>query len=251
MSVNVNLQRLEMLAERGRTIARRGQQAPEQRGPREPGGWRITAAAKGRTRVRVYGYIGDSWFDDEATSAAKFVRELDGIGGDGIDLHLNSGGGSVFDAVAMHAALLNHPSDVVSYVDGIAASAASFLAMAGDEIVIEKPAKMMIHNARGIVLGSKADMREMADVLDDIDATIAQIYADRSGRSAAEFAAAMDAETWYSSAQAVDAGLADRVNNDKQADAGDGEDEDEQTEAAPEDRRSQMIRARARVALKG
>jgi ATP-dependent protease ClpP protease subunit len=218
------------LAERGRRLER-----PD---PTGTGGWRIYAAGSNmRSKVRVYGYIGDSWWDDGVT-AADFVRELDAIGPDGIDLHLNSGGGSVFDAVAMHAALVNHPSDIVTYVDGIAASAASFLAMAGDEIVIEKPAKMMIHNALvGYGIANKRDLRELADVLEELDGTIAQMYADRSGRPVAEFADAMDRETWYGSAAAVAAGLADRVAND--------------TTAAPEDRRSQLIRARARVTLEG
>lgn len=206
-----------------------------------PAGWRIAAAGGGRTKVMVYGYIGDTWWSDGVT-AADFVRELDGIGAGGIDLHLNSGGGDVFDAVAMHAALLNHPSDVAAYVDGIAASAASFLAMAGDEVIIEKPARMMIHDASGLVLGNKHDMVSVAAELDAIDHTIADIYADRSGRPAADWLDAMDAGsgtgTWYSSGEAVAAGLADRVANDRTADA-------------PEDRRAQMIRARARVALRG
>lgn len=194
----------------------------------------VAGASSGRTKVMVYGYIGDTWFDDGVTAAA-FARDLDAIGDGGIDLHINSGGGSVFDAIAMHAALLNHPSDVVTHVDGIAASAASFLAMAGEEIVIEKPAKMMIHNALGLVIGNRHVLRDEADVLEEIDSTIAGIYADRSGKPAADFAAAMDRETWYSSSAAVDAGLADRVAND--------------TSAPPEDRRSQAIRARARVTL--
>jgi len=196
----------------------------------------IRAAAAGpRTTVRVYGTIGDTWWD-EGVTAADFARELDSIGPDGIDLHINSGGGSVFDAIAMHAALVNHASGVTAYVDGIAASAASFLAMAGDEVVIEKPARMMIHNASGLVLGNASAMRDMADVLDGLDATIAQMYADRAGRPVAEYAAAMAAETWYTSAQAVAAGLADRVANDR-------------APAPVEDRASQLIRARARIAL--
>lgn len=194
----------------------------------------VRAAAGGRTAVLVYGYIGDDW---DGVSAATFARELAGIGDGGIDLHINSGGGSVFDGIAMHAALRNHSSDVTSYVDGVAASAASFLAMAGDEIVIEKPAKMMIHNASGIVYGHKADMLEMAALLDELDGTIAAMYADRAGGPVADWSARMDATTWYGSAEAVAVGLADRVAN--------------APAAAPEDRRSQLIRARARVALRG
>jgi len=202
----------------------------------QPGTLTVSAAASGRTTVRVYGYIGSTWLD-EGVTAASFAKELERIGKDGIDLHINSGGGSAFDAIAMHAALLNHPSDVVSYVDGIAASAASFLAQAGDERVIEKPARFMIHNAASGIWGNKAELREAADLLEEIDASIAEMYADRAGKPAAAFAAAMDAETWYGSAEAVKAGLADRVANDKTA--------------APEDRRTQLIRARARVALRG
>jgi ATP-dependent protease ClpP protease subunit len=217
-------------------LAERGQQLSEAGHLTGRGEVRVQAAAAGRTAVRVYGYIGSVW--DEGITATSFAKELDSIGDGGIDLHLNSGGGSVFDAVAMHAALLNHPSDVVSYVDGVAASAASFLAMAGDEVVIEKPAKMMIHDASGIVLGNKRDMREMADLLDELDGTIAGIYADRTGKPAGHWAAAMTRTTWYSSAAAVEAGLADRVANDSKP-------------AAPEDRRTQLIRARARIALRG
>jgi ATP-dependent protease ClpP protease subunit len=225
-----DLARLTALAERGRQLADAHKA--------NPGKLSVRSAAAGRTTVMVYGYIGQTWYDDEGVTAASFARELAGIGDGGIDLHLNSGGGSVFDAIAMHAALLNHPSDVVAYVDGVAASAASFLAMAGGEIVIEKPAKMMIHDASGVVLGNKRDMREMADLLDELDGTIAQMYADRTGKPAAHWAAAMEQTTWYSSAEAVKAGLADRVANDSKP-------------AAPEDRRSQLIRARARVALRG
>lgn len=196
----------------------------------------VRAAAGGRTSVLVYGYIGDDW---DGISARTFADVLSGIGDGGIDLHINSGGGSVFDGIAMKAALHNHPSTVTSYVDGLAASAASFLAMAGDEIVIEKPAKMMIHEASGIVLGNKRDLRELADVLDELDGTIAEMYADRAGGASADWLARMEATTWYGSAEAVKAGLADRVANDSSK------------TSAPEDRRSQLIRARARVALRG
>lgn len=192
------------------------------------------AAAGGRTAVMMYGYIGDDW---DGVSAATFGRLLAEIGDGGIDLHINSGGGSVFDGFAMRAAVLNHPSDVVSYVDGLAASAASFLAMAGDSVVMEGPARMMIHEASGIVIGNKREMRELADVLEGLDGEIADLYAGKAGGTTATWLQAMEATTWYSSAQAVAAGLADRVANS--------------TTAPPEDRRAQLIRARARVALRG
>jgi ATP-dependent protease ClpP protease subunit len=110
--------------------------------------------------------------------------------------------------------------------------------MAGDTIAVEKPAKVMIHDARGGVLGDAADMRQMADLLDELSDTIAQIYADRAGGTVAKWRAAMGAETWYSAHAAVDAGLADRVANDS-------------TTSTPDNRRSQQIRARAHVTLRG
>lgn len=226
-----NLDKLIALAARGR-----GLHAPRLPGADIKPKVSVRAAASGRTSVLVYGYIGDDW---DGVSATTFANLLSDIGNGGIDLHINSGGGSVFDGIAMHAALRNHASDVVSYVDGLAASAASFLAMAGNEIVIEKPAKMMIHEASGIVLGNKREMRQLADVLEELDGTIAEMYVDRAGGKAADWLTRMEATTWYSAAQAVEAGLADRVANDNSK-AG-----------APEDRRSQLIRARARVALRG
>ena len=229
----MNLRRLEALAERGRRLARPG--------PSARGDWyRITAAGDDRAEVFIYGTIGDDWNEDGVT-AASFVKGLRAITAPRIDLHLNSPGGLVFDGVAIYSALRNHPAAVTSFVDGVAASAASFVAMAGEEIVIEKPAKMMIHDANGLVLGNAADMREMADLLDDLSDTIAGIYADRAGKTVAHWRAAMRAQTWYGAAEAVAAGLADRV-------AGDGK---QNGKAAPEDRRSQLVRARARVALGG
>ena len=225
-----DLSKLVALADRGRQLSGKAHS--------EPGSLRVRNATGGRTAVMVYGHIGSTWFDEDGVTSASFARELSNIGDGGIDLHLNSGGGSVFDAIAMHAALLNHPSDVVSYVDGVAASAASFLAMAGQEIVIEKPDKMMIHDASGLVLGNAADMREMADLQDELSDTIAGIYADRAGGTVDDWRASMLRTTWYSSADAVRAGLADRVANDR-------------TQTTPEDRRSQLIRARARVHLEG
>lgn len=203
------------------------------------------APTTGRTVVRLYGAIGQSWWDDEAVTAADLARTLDTIGPNGIDLHINSGGGDVFDGIAMHAMLLEHPSDVATKVDGIAASAASFIAMAGDKVSVHRMAKMMIHNAAGLAWGNKAVLRELADVLEEIDVTIAQEYADHSGRAAAEWAADMDAETWFSAARAVELGLADEISNGttptKEEEAPEEEAPEEDT--APEDRRSIEIRA--------
>lgn len=210
------------------------------------------APTTGRTVIRLYGAIGQSWWDDEAVSAGDLARTLDTIGPNGIDLHINSGGGDVFDGIAMHAMLLDHASDVEVMVDGIAASAASFIAMAGDVVRVQKPAKMMIHNAAGLAWGNKSVMTEMAELLGEIDVTIAEMYADRSGRDVAEWSAYMDRETWFSAREAVDLGLADEVANDRTAEPDAEPDEEDEPDAepaedGPEDLRTQLIRARHSV----
>lgn len=198
-------------------------------------GWsfRIQNAAKGRAKLFVYDVVG--W----DMTAEDFVQQVHALDVTGIDLHINSPGGFAFDGVAIYSALKNHKANVTTYVDGLAASAASFIAMAGDEIVIEKPAKMMIHDARVLVEGSQADLRVYSDLMGELSDTIAGIYADRAGGKPGDWRAAMrangDKGTWYSAHAAVDAGLADRVANDS---------------PTPEDRSSQLIRARARVLLK-
>lgn len=223
----MTLDHLVALADRGRQLARMHDAS---RIPRADW-YRFANASADRAEVFLYDFI-DPW----GVNANDFVQGLRAVTAPAIDLHINSGGGVVFDAIAIHAALKNHPATVDVFIDGLAASAASFVAMAGDTVTIEKPAKMMIHDAAGLVIGNAADMREFADLLDELSDTIAGMYADRAGGSVDQWRAAMRAETWYSAAQAVAAGLADRVANDSKP-------------AAPEDRRTQLIRARARVAL--
>lgn len=222
----MSLDKLTALADRGRSMVNR----PANR--HHGADWyRVANAAGDRAEVFIYDFI-----DEFGVNANDFVRDLRAITAKAIDLHINSGGGLVFDGIAIYSALKNHAATVDVFVDGIAASAASFVAMAGDTVTVEKPAKLMIHDAGGLVLGNAADMREMADLLDELSDTIAQIYSDRAGGTVAKWREAMRAETWYSAADAVKAGLADKVANDSKP-------------AAPEDRRTQLIRARARVAL--
>jgi len=194
-------------------------------------------AAPDSTPVYLYDEIG-GW----GITAADFIRDLNAIETPGIQLHINSPGGSVFDAVAIHAALQNHAATVTTVVDGLAASAASFIAQAGDVRQIEKPGTMMIHDAAGLVYGNARDMLQMADLLNQISDTIAGIYKDRAGTgSISTWRDAMRETSWYDSAKAVSAGLADEILNDTAPPVPDG----------PEDRRSALIRARARVTLGG
>lgn len=165
------------------------------------------------TPVYIYDEIGDSWWG-ESTSAAQFIKTVGAITTPNIELHLNSPGGDIFDGVAIYNALKAHPARVTVIVDALAASAASFIAQAGDEVVMTKAATMMIHDGSGLVWGNAADMRATADLLDKLSNTVAEIYSDRAGQNIEFWRNLMIEETWYNSHEAVAAGLADKIGED-------------------------------------
>jgi ATP-dependent protease ClpP protease subunit len=161
----------------------------------------------GEADVMLYGEIG--WM---GTTAEDFVGDLKQLQANQINLHLSSPGGGVFDGIAIMNALRAHPANVTVYVDSLAASIASVIAMAGDRIIVRQAAEFMIHEASGLVIGNAGDCREMAELLDRQSDKIAGIYAARAGGTVEDWRAAMAKETWYSAQEAVDAGLADEVD---------------------------------------
>lgn len=168
--------------------------------------YRIKNLADGATEVAIYDEIG-YW----GVTASDFIAELKTIDSAEITLRLNSPGGEVFDGIAIMNALRSHPARVITHVDGIAASIASVIAMAGDRIVMQPHSQLMIHDGSGMCIGNAADMRELADLLDRQSDNIAGIYAERAGGTVKQWRARMLAETWYSAQEAVEAGLADEV----------------------------------------
>ena len=157
-------------------------------------------------KLYVYDLIGG--YDSDA---AEFVQAVHGIDAASVDLHINSPGGFVYDAVAMYEALAASPATVNVSIDGLAGSAASFLAMVGDTVSIARGGRVMIHDAQLVAVGGPADLREFADIADQVSNDIAGYYAARAGGTPASWRKAMSATTWYSAQQAVDAKLADRV----------------------------------------
>ena len=166
----------------------------------------ISNLAERSARVDLYDEIG-YWGVD----AQSFVADLNALDVDRIDLHVSSPGGSVYDGMAILNVLRQHPARVVATVDGIAASAASWIVQAGDEVVMAPNSELMIHNASGVGYGDADTMRKLADDLDRMNRNIASIYAQRAGTDVDAWLEAMAAETWYSAEEAVTAGLADRV----------------------------------------
>ena len=169
--------------------------------------WYAIRARGTGAEVAIYDEIGAY-----GVSAKGFLTELGALPDAApIDLRLNSPGGSVFDAVAIHNALKRHEGKVTVWIDGIAASAASYVAMAGDEIVMPENAFLMIHDPAGLVMGTAEDMRAMAEALDKVKGSLVAGYAAKSGRAAEDIAALMRAETWFDAKDALDAGLATRI----------------------------------------
>ncbi|MCG6493431.1 head maturation protease, ClpP-related [Kitasatospora sp. A2-31] len=169
--------------------------------------YRITNSIGGGTAtVHIYDEIG-YW----GVTASDFVRELSAVNASLIEVHINSPGGEIFDGIAIANALRAHPANVVTYVDSLAASIASVIALAGDRVVMAPNSQMMIHDGSGICLGNAADMREMAELLDRQSDNIAEVYAAKAGGTVEEWRALMTAETWYTAAEAVAAGLADEL----------------------------------------
>jgi ATP-dependent Clp endopeptidase proteolytic subunit ClpP len=171
---------------------------------------RIRAEA-GMTRVDVYDDIGPGgiW---GGISASDFAGQVGKVKGS-LEVHINSGGGDVFDGITISNAIRAHKGPVTTVVDGIAASIASVIAQAGQERVMQPGSMMMIHDAFGGCIGNAAEMSKMAETLDQVSDNIAGIYAAHSGQSAEQWRDAMRAETWYTADEAVAAGLADRVGD--------------------------------------
>lgn len=162
----------------------------------------------------IYGDIEavQMWGDEVTPDTLR--RELDGVTGP-LDVYINSGGGDVFAGMAIYNIIKRHADDVTVYIDGLAASIASVIAMAGDKIIMPENALLMIHNAWTMAIGNARDMRQTAEELDRVDSLIRDIYTARTGQDAESVTSAMEAETWYTAAEALEAGMIDEVEANK------------------------------------
>lgn len=179
--------------------------------PTAPKGARATIrnVIGGGAEILLYDEIGSY-----GIGAGTFAAQLAEITASTITLRINSPGGDVFDGLAMYATLQSHPATISTIVDGLAASAASIVALAGTKLAMAENAFLMIHKAWSIALGNADDFKSQAAVLDKIDGQLAAIYAKKSGKPLAQIQAAMAAETWYTADEAMSFGLADAVIDD-------------------------------------
>lgn len=191
----------------------------EPRAPQSRLAYRITSQADDRAEILIYDEIGVDPWTGGGIAAERFVTDLQAIKAPHIDVRINSVGGSVFEGNAIYNALARHPGRVETYIDGIAASIASVIAMAGQKIHIAANAFLMIHNPHGVVWGEAADMRKMADTLETIRGSLVGTYARRTGQDMSQIEAWMDAETWFNAEEAVEQGFADEIVEGQEIDA--------------------------------
>lgn len=168
----------------------------------------IKAKANDTAEISIYDEIG-FW----GVSAASFAQDLKDCGNNlkQINLHIHSPGGDVFDGIAIYNLLKNHPANVTVYIDGLAASMASVIAMAGNEVIMPENAMMMIHKPWGIQGGDAEDMRKYADLLDKVENTLIPAYANKTGKTPEELAEMLSAETWLNGKECVEQGFADKL----------------------------------------
>ncbi|WP_276239959.1 ClpP-like prohead protease/major capsid protein fusion protein [Pasteurella multocida] len=167
----------------------------------------IKAGANDTAEISIYDEIG-GW----GISAKAFAKQLKDLGNvKKINLHIHSPGGSVFDGMAIFNLLNNHTAKKIVYIDGLAASMASVIAMVGDVVIMPENAMMMIHKPWGIQGGDAEDMRKYADLLDKIEETLISAYTKKTGKSAEELAEMLAEETWLSGQECVEHGFADQL----------------------------------------
>lgn len=226
-----DLKRLHNLAGQVAEL-RRSRPRPQNRGGRW---YEIRNAVQDTTAVYLYDMVGEDFWGG-GVSAQDFATQVNQITTPNIELHLNSEGGEVFDGIAIYETLKQHAAVVSVRVDSLAASAASFIAMAADPydvgagtggVHMGRNARMMIHDAAvGMAVGggNAADLRDfavdvvkLADLLDEMSLNIADIYAQRAGGTVDDWRSLMLAETWFSASQAIDKGLADAVIGEEAA----------------------------------
>ncbi len=173
----------------------------------------MAAASEDDSTITMFEVIGEDWWTGGGVTAKRISAALRSIGKNDVTVKINSPGGDMFEGIAIYNLLRSHPAKVTVEVLGWAASAASIIAMAGDDIRMGLGSFMMVHNAWGVVIGNRHDMRESAELFDGFDGAIADIYEARTGMKRADIEKLMDAETFMGPSEAVKNGFADVVDD--------------------------------------
>lgn len=170
------------------------------------------AAVEGEDTITIFDVIGEDFWTGGGFTAKRAAAALRSIGNKNVRVQINSPGGDVFEGIAIYNMLRAHPAKVTVEIMGWAASAASIIAMAGDEIRMGTGTFLMVHNAWGVVVGNRHDLRNSADVLEGIDQGLVDIYAARASIDRKAIEKLMDAETFMGPTEAVEKGFADAMD---------------------------------------
>lgn len=174
-------------------------------------GLRPKALEQGDNVITMFDVVGEDFWTGGGITAKKVAAQLRAIGDRPITCQINSPGGDMFEGIAIYNVLREHPQPVTIQVMGMAASAASIIAMAGDTIAIGAASFIMIHNCWVLAMGNRHDMRETADFLEPFDQAMVDVYTQRTGGDAKKIAKWMDDETFMSGSMAIDRGFADAL----------------------------------------
>lgn len=172
--------------------------------------------------IGIYDVIGEDWWTGGGFTAKRMSAALRSLGKGPVTVAINSPGGDMFEGIAMYSMLREHPGEVTVKVMGLAASAASIIAMAGDSVQIARPAFLMVHNCWLMAAGNRHDLRDIADQLEPFDAAMADVYSARTGDDAKAMAKLMDRETWIGGSAAVDQRFADSLLESEEVKKSDG-----------------------------
>lgn len=159
--------------------------------------------------ISIFETIGEDWWTGGGFTAKRTSAALRSIGNNPVTVNINSPGGDMFEGIAIYNILAAHPAEVTVNVMGIAASAASIIAMAGDTINMGIGSFLMIHNAWGVVIGNRHDLASAAELFRGFDAALVDIYEARTGAKRTEIEQMMDAETFMGPTDAIKHGFAD------------------------------------------
>lgn len=179
--------------------------------------WNMKKTDDNVGELMLYGDIASSTWYDDAVTPKQFKADLDALGDiKNLNIYINSGGGDVFAGQAIHSMLSRHNAYKTVYIDGLAASIASVIAMAGDKIIMPKNAMMMIHKAWTVAMGNANDFRKLADTMDTIEVGIQSAYQAKTGLEIEEISQMMTDETWLTAEDAIAKGFADEIEQEKQ-----------------------------------
>lgn len=199
--------------------------------------------AQNKGEIYIYGDIVSTKWDDSGVTAIDFKKELDSLGNvNEIDVHINSAGGNVFEGHVIYNMLKTHKAKINVYVDALAASIASVIAMSGDTIFMHKNSFLMIHNSWIITMGNSKELRETADLLDKTDASSNHAYLDKATNiSEEELKQLLEAETWLTADEALEKGFIDEILGANQTVASISQENAQRFKTVPDDIKKDIV----------